>query len=87
MKRFAKVNQLDPTPFCTLLVKKGVSGQYNIPKKRYDPKGKPYPAKLEAYYHDQLFEYTIKWDCSLKEAAYHILIFMLEQESRKPYEK
>jgi hypothetical protein len=80
LKIMAKRRGLDPTPYCSLLVKKGLQEFQDFPKRPYNPKGQPYPAKLEKVYHDQLFEMKVSWDCSLKEAAYRILAFMLEEE-------
>lgn len=82
IKRLANRRGLQPTPFCSLLVKKALTEYKNaqIFEYSYDPKGKPYPAKLEVYYHDLLFDKTVEWDCSLKEAAYRLLKFMLIKE-------
>ncbi|MGP0689642.1 hypothetical protein ACW5UC_24155 [Priestia aryabhattai] len=82
IKQLAKNKGTDPTPYCTQLIKKAMKEKYIFPEVIYDPKGKPYPVKLEGYFHDQLFEYKILWDCSLKEAAYRILSFMLHMEVR-----
>ncbi|MDM5196780.1 hypothetical protein QUF79_01615 [Fictibacillus enclensis] len=39
--------------------------------------------KLESYFHDLLFEYKVQWDCSLKEAAYRIVSYMMTLEEGK----
>jgi len=83
LKILAKKRGLEPTPYCSLLVKKGLEEYQDFPIRIYDPKGQPYPAKLERVYHDLLFEMKVKWDCSLKEAAYRILAFMLEEEVKR----
>lgn len=83
LKILAKKMGLDPTPYCSILVKKGLQEFKDFPIRPYDPKGQPYPAKLEKVYHDQLFEMKVRWDCSLKEAAYRILAFMLEEEVKR----
>ncbi|MCS0824765.1 hypothetical protein NX029_12355 [Cytobacillus firmus] len=82
IKRLAKMRGLEPTPYCTLLIKKALKEEHHFPPCYYNPKGKPYPAKLEVHYHDHLFDYKVKWDCSLKEAAYRIISFMLTIERR-----
>ncbi|MGG3574601.1 hypothetical protein ABES25_05625 [Bacillus gobiensis] len=61
--------------------------KYDFPETVYDPKGKPYPAKLETYYYDLLFDYKINWVCSLKESAYRIISFMLRIEARDIYDQ
>ncbi|MDX8367815.1 hypothetical protein [Cytobacillus sp. IB215665] len=81
IKTLAKRKGMDPTNFCTALIKRGLKGNYPFSEIKYDPKGKPYPVKLERYFHDLLFDYTISWDCSLREAAYRIVSFMLMEES------
>ncbi|MGG3641466.1 hypothetical protein ABES38_08810 [Bacillus gobiensis] len=87
IKVLAKREGLDPTPYCAYLVKKGLKEKHDFPEIFYNPKGKPYPAKLEGYYYDLLFDYKINWDCSLKESAYRIISFMLRLEGRDIYEK
>lgn len=82
IKHLARQNNLDPTPYCTLLIKKALKGNYVFPECLYNPKGKPYPAKLESYYFDLLFDYKIEWDCSLKESAYRIISFMIKDQRR-----
>lgn len=82
IKRISHKKGLDPTPYCTQLIKKALRGKHQFSEVAYDPKGKPYPVKLEEYFHEQLFEYTVLWDCSLREAAYRILSFMLDLEVR-----
>ncbi|MCK1995478.1 hypothetical protein MPH61_23430 [Peribacillus muralis] len=83
IKKLARLNGLDPTPYCTDLVIKALKSNYSFPDLPYDPKGQPYPVKLELFFHDKLFHYKIEWDCSLKEAAYRIISYMLNVEERK----
>lgn len=85
IKRLAKKRGLDPTPFCTYLLVKALKGNYQFPESQYDPKGKPYPAKLDNYFHEKLFDYRVQWDCSLKESAYRIVSFMLMLEGREEF--
>lgn len=85
VKKLARKRNLEPTPYCSFLVKQALTKKYVFPICEYNPKGKPYPAKLESYYHDLLFDYTLQWDCSFKEAAYRIIRFMLDLESRQYY--
>ncbi|MDM5196519.1 hypothetical protein QUF79_00190 [Fictibacillus enclensis] len=80
IKKLAKLKGQDPTPYCTELIKKGLTNNYSFVDFPYDPKGKPYPVKLESYFHDLLFDYKVQWDCSLKEAAYRIVSYMLTME-------
>ncbi|MBU8732547.1 hypothetical protein KM915_21085 [Cytobacillus oceanisediminis] len=82
VKKLSKLRNMEPTPYCTYLLKKGLKGEYTFPTCSYEPKGKPYPAKLESHYHDLLFNYKVDWDCSLKESAYRIIRFMLNLERR-----
>ncbi|WP_235998336.1 hypothetical protein [Heyndrickxia sporothermodurans] len=84
IKTLAKKRGLEPTPYCTYLLKKALKGNYHFPECSYDPKGQPYPAKLEEHYHDLLFNnYKVQWDCSLKKAAYRMVSYMLTIESRE----
>ncbi|MFC0274794.1 hypothetical protein ACFFIX_26135 [Metabacillus herbersteinensis] len=83
IKELAKKRGLEPTPYCTFLINKALKGSYHFPESPYDPKGKPYPAKLEKYFHDLLFDYKVQWDCSLKESAYRIISFMLVMERKE----
>lgn len=83
MKELAKKRGLEPTPYCTFLLMKALNGNYHFPECSYDPKGQPYPAKLDQHFHDLLFNYKVKWDCSLKESAYRMVSFMLMMESRE----
>lgn len=82
IKRLAKMDRMTPTSFCTSLIKKVLTTNNNYPIVHYDPKGKPYPVKLEKYYHDKIFDYTVEWDCSLKEAAYRIISLVLKERSK-----
>ncbi|MGM0877787.1 MAG: hypothetical protein ACQEWV_24370 [Bacillota bacterium] len=83
IKELAKKRGLDPTPYCTFLLIKALKTNYHFPECSYDPKGQPYPAKLDQHFHDLLFNYKVEWDCSLKESAYRIVSFMLSIESRE----
>lgn len=87
IKKLAKEKGVDPTPYCTYLLKKALKGNYEFPECNYDPKGKPYPAKLDIYNYDLLFNYKVKWDCSMKESAYRIISFMIIIESGAGYER
>lgn len=82
IKELSRKRNLDPTPYCSLLLKKGLKEKRFYPHCPYDPKGKPYPAKLEQHYHDLLFTFKVEWDCSLKESAYRIISYMLKEERR-----
>lgn len=83
IKYLSRKRGMLPSPYCTYLMKKALNSNHNYFETPYDPKGKPYPAKLEKYYHEKLFEYTVEWDCSLKESAYRIITFMLIKEMRE----
>lgn len=83
IKELAKKRGLDPTPYCSYLLIKALRSNYEFPEVYYDPKGKPYPAKLDEYFHEELFKLKVKWDCSLKESAYRIVSYMLYKESRE----
>ncbi|MED4456156.1 hypothetical protein [Metabacillus fastidiosus] len=83
IKQLAKKRGLDPTPYIGFLLMKALKRNYDFPECVYKPQGQPYPAKISIYYHDLLFDYKVKWDCSLKESAYRIVSFMLEKERRE----
>jgi hypothetical protein len=83
IKELAKKRGLDPTPYCTYLLIQALESNATFPECYYDPKGQPYPAKLDQHFHDLLFTYRVQWDCSLKESAYRIVSYMLTLESRE----
>lgn len=83
IKQLARLRGLEPTPYCTDLIIKALKCNYSFPDLPYDPKGQPYPVKLESFFHDRLFHFKVEWDCSLREAAYRIISFMLKLEERE----
>jgi hypothetical protein len=83
IKELAKKRGLDPTPYCTHLLIQALESNAWFPECYYDPKGQPYPAKLDQHFHDLLFTYRVQWDCSLKESAYRMVSYMLTLESRE----
>lgn len=79
-KRSARKNMY-PTNLCSELVKKGLDRGIPFSEIPYPSNSeKSFPAKIEKDYMDKLVEWTIKWDCSRKQAAHRILIAMLLAE-------
>jgi hypothetical protein len=70
-----------PTNLCSELVKKGLERGIPFSEIPYPSSSeKSFPAKIEKDYMDKLVEWTIKWDCSRKQAAHRILLGMLLSE-------
>lgn len=83
IKKLARASNLTPTTYCTALMKTALQTVHHYPEITYDAKGAPYPVKLEKHFHDKVFDFTVEWDCSLKQAAYRIISYML-REGRQP---
>ncbi|MGG3102051.1 hypothetical protein ABEP12_01985 [Bacillus velezensis] len=83
IKRLSQKNSLTPTSYLGTLLSHALKMKIDYPKVKYNPKGKPYPAKLTSSDMDLLFEYTVMWDCSFKQAAYRIVNCCLQYEKRE----
>lgn len=67
------------TKMASRLVKKGLFEYEDFPEIEYDGSLKTVHVKLELFFVDHLFDFQLKWDTSMREAAARILYFMLEE--------
>ena len=83
VRRMARQYNMDPTPFTEYLVKKGLARgiPFGKPREAY-PSGSQlsFHARLEANFLEKLDNWRIEWDCSRREAAYRILMGMINAE-------
>lgn len=90
IRRLAKMNEMFPTNYCTHLVKKGLIRKipFPIPQVPY-PSSSPltFHVRLEKQYLEILDQYCIEWDCSRREAAYRVLIGLINTEGEYFYER
>ncbi|GLI90648.1 hypothetical protein ACTHP5_20355 [Bacillus subtilis] len=80
IKRLSQKNSSTPTSYLGKLLSQALKMKIDYPEVEYNPKGKPYPAKLTSSDMDLLFEYKVMWDCSYKQAAYRIINCCLQYE-------
>lgn len=81
VRKISARKDIYPTNLCSELVKKGLDRGIPFNEISYPSSSeKSFPAKIEKEYMDKLIEWTIKWDCSRKQAAHRILIAMLVAE-------
>lgn len=82
IKKLAKRHRMSTTTYCSellgLFLRRGTDYrlvEYSVKDK------KSVHAKLNASDYDILFEYSTKWDCSLRQAAHRILTTAIKIES------
>lgn len=81
VRKISARRDMYPTNLCSELVRKGLERGVPFNEILYPSSSeKSFPAKIEKVYMDKLVEWTIKWDCSRKQAAHRILIGMLLAE-------
>lgn len=80
IKYLAYKANMPVTPFCTLLLKKALTMNFDFPEVVYKASGKPVEIKLEKEFNDILMNHTFDWDCSKRKAAHRILSFVLKLE-------
>lgn len=86
IRELAEKANMSPTSFCGYLLKKGLVRRITFPEPKLPyPSGSSlsFPAKLEMDFYLQLKSWAIKWDCSIKKAAYRILVLMLALEKEE----
>lgn len=92
LKRITKIKKdlspsnpelITPTSVCTELMKKALLLKGEFPEVPY-PKSdsKKGRAKLEDKFYSTLFDFSIKWDCSVAKAAHRIFSNILEMEGK-----
>lgn len=83
LKRLAKRYRTSPTGYCSNLLGLFLRRRTEYRLVQYSPTNqKTVHAKLSQSDHDILFEYSVKWDCSLRQAAHRILTTAINVESR-----
>lgn len=81
IKILARKYNTTPTQYVTSLLKLGLKRGKAYPHVPYSATNKkPIHAKLSALEYEKLFECTVEWDCSHREAAYRIVSQLLKHE-------
>lgn len=81
IKGLAKKYKTTPTQYVTSLLKLGLTRGKTFPHVSYSATNKKsIHAKLDDVDYGNLFECTVEWDCSNREAAYRIVSQMLKHE-------
>ncbi|WP_019156854.1 hypothetical protein [Robertmurraya massiliosenegalensis] len=82
LKKLAKTRGLSMTTYCSEVLALYLRRKTEYRRVEYSPTDKKsVHAKLHQPDYDVLFEYSVKWDCSLRQAAHRIITTVLKVES------
>ncbi|MDP4087548.1 MAG: hypothetical protein Q8934_23580 [Bacillota bacterium] len=81
-KMLAKRHHLSPTTYCSQLLGLFLIKNTDFQPVEYSPTDKrSVHANLSAAEYKLLFDYSVKWDCSIRQAAHRILTIAIKVES------
>ncbi|MEQ2529205.1 hypothetical protein WMO40_21250 [Bacillaceae bacterium CLA-AA-H227] len=82
LKQLAKRHRMSATTYCSELLGLFLRRRTDFRLVEYSPTNKKsVHAKLNTSDYDILFEYSIKWDCSLRQAAHRIITTAINIEA------
>ncbi|WP_374723594.1 hypothetical protein [Calidifontibacillus erzurumensis] len=86
IRRLAIVHQTSMTAYCSELIEKALASNKEYPNVLYSANNKKaVHAKLSGAAFKKVQEYSVQWDCSIRCAAYRILMAALEEEKEVIY--
>ena len=78
IKQQARINSVSPTQYISNILTVGLTRGKAFPTVSYSAiQKKSIHAKLKPSDHQKLFDCSVEWDCSLREAAYRITSLMI----------
>lgn len=74
VKILARANKMTVTEYCSHLINLYIERNWDYKEVNYHASEKCVHATFKQNEYDELFSFSVKWDCSLRQAAHRILL-------------